>query len=105
MRFLLRFFSLVCLAVATVVGTIDSIQSVAASGVVITPLADAWKSLSPSSFDKLQSTISLYDGVRFYGVALQWLMSQPAFAVFLAISLLTWMVAYRRAPAAGRFAV
>lgn len=38
MRFLLRFASLVALVVAVVAGTIDSIQSVAASAVVMTPM-------------------------------------------------------------------
>ena len=104
MRFLLRFFSLICLVVATIAGTIDSIQSVAASSVVVTSFGDAWKSISQSSFEKLQTAIHLGDGSRFYATGVEWVLIQPAFAVFLAISLLLWMVAYRRAPAAGRFA-
>jgi hypothetical protein len=103
MRFLLRFASLVALVVATIAGTIDSIQSVAASAVVMTPMADAWQDLSPSTLAALQSAVSYYIHPRLYDQVIQWVLSQPAFAVFLVISLLLWMVAYKRPPVAGRF--
>ncbi|QND49167.1 hypothetical protein HB780_26985 [Rhizobium lusitanum] len=105
MRFLLRFASLVALVVAVVAGTIDSIQSVAASAVVMTPMGDAWKDVSPSSLANVQSLISYYIHPRLYDLAMQWLLFQPAFAVFLVLSLLLWMVAYKKPPVAGRFSV
>jgi len=104
MRFLLRLASLVALAVAVIAGTVDSIQSVAASGVVITPMGDAWQDMSASSFEALQSTIAYYIHPRFYTLAFQWLMMQPAFAVFLVLSLLLWMAGYKKPPVAGPFA-
>jgi hypothetical protein len=104
MRFLLRLASLVALAVAVIAGTIDSIQSVAASSVVITPMGAAWQDLNASSLDALQSSISYYIHPRFYTLAFQWLMTQPAFAVFLVLSLLLWMAGYKKTPVAGRFA-
>jgi hypothetical protein len=103
MRFLLRFASLVALVVAVIAGTIDSIQSVAASSVVLTPMGDAWKDVSPGSLASLQSLISFYIHPRFYDFAMQWLLLQPAFAIFLVISLLLWMIAYKKPPVAGRF--
>ncbi|AYG64827.1 MULTISPECIES: hypothetical protein [unclassified Rhizobium] len=103
MRFLLRFASLVALVVAVIAGTIDSIQSVAASAVVLTPMGDAWNDVSPSSLARVRSVIAYYVHPRFYDMAMQWLLFQPAFAVFLVLSLLLWMVAYKRQPAAGRF--
>jgi hypothetical protein len=103
MRFLLRLASLVALAAAVIAGSIDSIQSVAASAVVMTPMADAWQDLSPSTLSALQSSISYYVHPRFYAFIFQWLMLQPAFAVFLILSLLLWMVAYKKPPIAGRF--
>lgn len=104
MRFLLRFFSLISLAVATIAGTIDSIQSVAESTVVMTSLGDAWKSLSPSTLEKLQFLVSLENGGRILNPVIEWILVQPAFAVLLAVALLMWVTAYRRMPAAGRFA-
>lgn len=105
MRFLLRFASLVALVVAVIAGTIDSIQSVAASAVVMTPMGDAWNDVSPSSLATLRSMISYYVHPQFYDLAMQWLLFQPAFAVFLVLALLLWMVAYKRPPVAGRFSV
>ncbi|WFR95268.1 hypothetical protein [Rhizobium tumorigenes] len=104
MLFLLRLGSLVCLVMATIAGTIDSIRSVASSAVVITSFADLWKSFSPSTFERLQAAIPAGDdGGKFYMPAVEWSLSQPAFAVLLAVSLLLWMVGYRRVPATGRF--
>jgi len=103
MHFLLRFASLVALVVAVIAGTIDSIQSVAASAVVMTPMGDAWNDVSPSSLASLRSAVAYYVHPRFYDTAMQWLLFQPAFAVFLVLSLLLWMVGYKRQPAAGRF--
>ncbi|PZM16104.1 hypothetical protein [Rhizobium tubonense] len=103
MRFLLRFASLVSLVVATIAGTIDSIQSVAASAVVMTPMGDAWQDVSPATLQKLQSAVSFYLHPRLYTQGIEWLLSQPTFAVFLAISLIFWMLAYRKRQVAGRF--
>ena len=103
MRFLLRLASLFALAVAVIAGTIDSIQSVASSQVLMTPMSDAWQDVSPSTLTALQSSVSYYVHPRFYAFIFQWLMLQPAFAVFLMLALLLWMIAYRRPPIAGRF--
>lgn len=103
MLFLLRFLSLVCLVMATIAGTVDSIRSVASSSVVITSFGNFWKGISPSTFDQLQSTIVDKDGGTLFGPAWEWCLSQPSFAVLLAVSLLLWIVAYRRVPATGRF--
>lgn len=96
MRFLLRFLSLVSLAAATIAGTIDSIQSVAASLVVITSFGDSWKSVSPSTFAKWSPLFSQAGKPHFYDSAAQWVLLQPAFAVLLAVSLFLWMLGYRK---------
>ena len=103
MRFLLRLASLVALAAAVIAGTIDSIQSVAASAVVMTPMSDAWQDVSPDTLTSLQSALSDYIHPRFYAFIFQWLMLQPAFAVFLVIALLLWMVGYKKPQVSGRF--
>ncbi|MBX4889379.1 MULTISPECIES: hypothetical protein [Rhizobium] len=103
MRFLLRLASLVALAAAVIAGTIDSIQSVAASAVVMTPMSDAWQDVSPETLTSLQSALSYYIHPRFYAFIFHWLMLQPAFAVFLAIALLLWMIGYKKPQVSGRF--
>ncbi|WP_234187066.1 hypothetical protein [Shinella sp. NM-101] len=104
MRFVLRTLSLFALVVAVMAGAIDAIQSVSASEPVLTPLAVAWSTASPG-------TIALVaDGIMrnfpyAWDPAAMWVLSQPAFAVLLAVSLLFWTLAYKRPPVAGRFTV
>lgn len=101
-RFVLRTLSLFALVVAVMAGAIDAIQSVSASEPVLTPLAVAWSTASPG-------TIALVaDGIMrnfpyAWDPAAMWVLSQPAFAVLLAVSLLFWTLAYKRPPVAGRF--
>ncbi|MCA1490077.1 hypothetical protein I6F11_03980 [Ensifer sp. NBAIM29] len=104
MRFLLRFASLLALTVAVLAGTIDSIQSVAASAPVMTPLGEGIEVLGPEALGWVQSLQRTDSGPAIWLAALHWLFMQPAFAVFLVIALLLWMAGYRRRPAAGRFA-
>jgi len=101
-RFVLRTLSLFALVVAVMAGAIDAIQSVSASEPVLPPLAVAWSTASPG-------TIALVaDGIMrnfpyAWDPAAMWVLSQPAFAVLLAVSLLFWTLAYKRPPVAGRF--
>ncbi|OHV80599.1 hypothetical protein [Ensifer sp. LCM 4579] len=104
MRFLLRFASFLALTVAVLAGTIDSIQSVAASAPVMTPLGEGIEVLGPEALDWVQSLQRTDSGPAIWLAALHWLFMQPAFAVFLVIALLFWMAGYRKKPAAGRFA-
>lgn len=104
MRLFLRFASFLALTAAVFAGTIDSIQSVAASAPVMTPLADGIEVLGPEAAGWVQSLQRADAGPAFWLTALHWMFKQPAFAVFLVIALLLWMAGYRKRPAAGRFA-
>ena len=101
---LLRFASLLALIAAVLAGTVDSIQSVAASEPAMTPLADGIAVIGPDALNWVQSLQRTDAGPAIWLTALHWLLAQPAFAVFLAIALLLWMAGYRKKPAAGRFA-
>jgi hypothetical protein len=104
MRLLLKFASLLALAAAVLAGTIDSIQSVAASEPVLTSLSDGIAALGPDALNWVQSLQRTDAGPAVWLTALHWLFQQPAFAVFLTIALLLWIAGYRKKPAAGRFA-
>lgn len=104
MRFLLRFLSLLFLVAAVMAGIVDSIQSVASEAVVIMPFGAAIFSVNPEVLAAAE-TYSLGHFPPFvWNTLAEWLLLQPAFAVFLCLSLLFWTVAFRREPAAGRFA-
>lgn len=102
-RFVFRLLSLITLAMAIMAATLDAIRSVAASEPVFTPLAVAWTAASAESIAFVADTImnrlhpALWDPVSL------WVLSQPASAVLLVLSLLLWMIGYKRQPFAGRF--
>ena len=104
MRFLLRALSLLSLVLAVIAGTIDSIQSVAGSGVVLTSFGSAWQDMSGATLAALQAFTAEYLGEAGRDAVFGWLLFQPAFAVFLALSLLLWALGYRRANPLGHFA-
>ncbi|WP_018235278.1 hypothetical protein [Ensifer sp. BR816] len=104
MRLLLRFASFLALTAAVLAGTIDSIQSVAASEPVLTPLADGIALLGSDALNWVQSLQRTDAGPAIWLTALHWVFMQPAFAVLLVIALLLWMAGYKKKPAAGRFA-
>ncbi|OJF91508.1 hypothetical protein [Pararhizobium antarcticum] len=104
MRFLLRVLSFLLLVTGVLVASVDAIQSVSASDVVLTPLGVALASVGPDASDTIQSLEKLQADPMPWSVASRWLLLQPAFAVLLGGAFLLWMLAYRRPAAAGRFA-
>ncbi|MGV8937890.1 MAG: hypothetical protein ACOH2J_12260 [Allorhizobium sp.] len=102
--FAFRLLSLVALVLAVVTATMDSIESVSSSEVVLTPLGMAWSQMSPMTLALAQAQSEQYIGTWFWNDAAMWFLRQPTFAVFLGLSLLSWMIGYRKPKAAGRFA-
>ncbi|MDI7862838.1 hypothetical protein MRS76_12800 [Rhizobiaceae bacterium n13] len=104
MRFFIRFLSLIALVVAVIAATIDSIQSVSASRLVLTSFGDAWLDASPTTLIISESFVERRMHPLAWELGIGWVLAQPAFAVMLTVSLLLWMLAYKRRPTAGRFA-
>ncbi|MCO6187293.1 hypothetical protein [Rhizobium sp. L1K21] len=104
MRVLFRFLSAMMLSFAVVAGVIDTIQSFASSDVILTPALAVWISVNPNSFNAAESTVEGLDPAGRAAEVFNWTLAQPAFAVFLAVALLLWMIGYQRVKPAGRFA-
>jgi hypothetical protein len=102
-RFILRTVSLIALVIAVMAGTIDAIQSVSAAEPVLTPLAVAWSTASPETIAVVADSIMRNLHPYAWDPAAMWVLSQPAFAVLLVVSLFFWVIAYKRRPLAGRF--
>ncbi|WP_337268159.1 hypothetical protein [Oryzifoliimicrobium ureilyticus] len=105
MRLLFRLASLAALVTAIAAGVVDSIKSVAAARVAFTPLGEAWQELSAGSLAAVRGAAAYYIHPAFDKQLLSWLMAQPAFAVFLILALVLWMIGYKKPKPAGRFAV
>lgn len=103
MRFIFRLFSLGALVLATIAGVIDAVQSVAASAVVLTPLAAAFADVWPAGLAGLEGAIG--DRLAPLGVdaGAVWLLDQPAFAVCLVLAFLFHLAGYRRRRTTARF--
>ncbi|MGF0537726.1 hypothetical protein ACQQ2Q_06995 [Agrobacterium sp. ES01] len=103
-RFVFRMFSLLALVIAVVAATMDSIESVSSSDVALTSLASIWAQFNDGNFLAFKEAASvglplwLWDAIR------MWVLPQPAFIAFLIVSLLCWMIGYKKPNPAGRFA-
>ncbi|MCV9962277.1 hypothetical protein OIU34_10245 [Pararhizobium sp. BT-229] len=103
MRFLLRFASFLALVVGVLVASVDAIQSVSASQPVLTPLATALAAGGSSTQSLVEALERPHANGAFLDPLIRWSLQQPAFAFFLLVALLLWMIGYKRPPVAGRF--
>jgi hypothetical protein len=104
MRFVARVMSLIFLVVAVIAGLVDAIQSVAAHKPIFTPLIQSWNEASPATLELVADLFAGHLPLWVWDPAAIWVMAQPSFAVFLGLSLLFYLIGYRRKKPAGRFA-
>ncbi|MEP3437734.1 MAG: hypothetical protein ABJN75_13275 [Hoeflea sp.] len=104
MRFVVRVLSMVFLVFAVIAGLVDAIQSVAAGQPVLTPLIDTWSGNSPDTLAQFEGLFTAHLPSWVWDPGVTWVLAQPAFAVFLVLSLIFYLAGYRRARPAGRFA-
>jgi hypothetical protein len=103
-RFLFRILSLLALCVGVVFGVVDSIASVSASQVALTPISEAWIDANPGSLMTLEGLVETRLGAGAWLALRDVVLPQPASAAFLVLSLVFWMIGYKRPSPAGRFA-
>lgn len=101
---LFRFLSLLMLMAAIAAATVDSILSVSASAVIFTSFEDDWKAVSPNSLALVKAWVEYYIHPVAWRSGAAVIIAQPAFAVLSGISLLFWMIGYRRPGHAGLLA-
>ncbi len=103
LRFVFHAVSALALLAAIIAGTLDSIQSVSASSVVLTSLGNAWLNLDPESLALSEIYAETYISPDLWRPFVAPVLAQPAFAVFLALALLFWVAGYEKPRFAGRF--
>jgi hypothetical protein len=103
-RFLFRILSLLALCVGVVFGVIDSIASVSASQVILTPLASAWLDANPASLMTVESLVETRLGEGVWLALRDVVLPQPASGALLVFALVLWMIGYKKPSPAGRFA-
>lgn len=105
MRFIIRTFSLIFLAIAILAAVADALQSVAISRVSLSPLGAAWFNFHPDSLNVSQAIIQRYVHPIVWDPIIQWVLLQPTMAVFLVLSFLFYILAYKRNRPEDRFMV
>jgi hypothetical protein len=103
LRAVFHFLSSVALLAAIFVGTLDSIQSVSSSQVVLTSLGNAWLNLDPESLTLAELSANDYISADIWRPFVAPVLAQPACVVFLAMALIFWMIGYKKKQFAGRF--
>ncbi len=104
MRFLFRILSLLALCIGVVFGVVDSIASVSASQVIMTPISEAWIDAHPGSLMGLEGLVVARLGDGAWLALRDVVLPQPASAAFVVLSLGFWMIGYKKPSPAGRFA-
>jgi hypothetical protein len=102
-RFFFHALSLLALVAAIVAGTLDSIQSVSSSQIMLTSLGNTWLNIDPESLTLAEMSADNYLSADIWRPYIAPLLAQPAFATFLALALIFWIIGYRRERFAGRF--
>jgi hypothetical protein len=93
-RFVFRLLATILLALAVILAVLDATRSVAMSRLVMTPLGESWKALSPATLESVRTALEarwppLWDIV---GV---WLLSMPGSIFFAVLALLLYAVGHR----------
>ena len=103
-RLVFRLLALIALVAAVIVGTIDATRSVAADALLLTPFGVSWGAVSAGSLARLHGLMAA-DLPPQAVAAFDWLLAQPAAAVFLAVALLLHLPGHRRRRRDSRYAL
>jgi hypothetical protein len=93
-RFVFRLLATILLALAVILAVLDATRSVAMSRLVLTPLGESWKALSPATLESVRTALEarwppLWDIVG------AWLLSMPGSILFAVLALLLYAVGHR----------
>lgn len=103
-RFLFRLAAMVALAVSVIMAVLDATRTVAAAHLVMTPLKTSWNAVSPDTLGAAESFVRDHVQPLVWDTAVDWIISQPGFAVFAVLALLLYMIGYKPQRKATRFA-
>ncbi len=103
-RFIFRVLATFSLAVAVIMAVLDATRSIAADMIVITPLSESWRAVSPQTYDAAEAAVGEVLAPYMWDPVTLTLLSAPGFAVFLVLALIFYTIGRRPERRAGRFA-
>jgi hypothetical protein len=94
-RFVFRTLAIVALAVAVIMAVLDVTRSVASGAPVLTPLAESWAAAAPAMLSAAEELATRHLPAFFWNPLMQWVLTQPGFAVLAAVSLMFYLLGRR----------
>lgn len=102
-RFLFRLMATFALAVAVIMAVLDVTRTIAASRLVITPLGDSWRGVSPATLERVQSFIMENAHPLVWNPVMVFILDLPGFLAFGALAFLLYAIGHRPERRIGRF--
>lgn len=93
---LFRILSFVALVLAVLVGVMDSVRSVSTQALDMMSAHAIWSLLFPQTLDFTADMVEHFIHPEAWRTILHFLSETPASGVLLVISLLLWMIGYRK---------
>jgi hypothetical protein len=104
-RFLFRVLATFALAIAVIMAVLDVTRTIAASALVLTPLGDSWRSVSPTTLEAMQAFVIERAHPLVWNPVMVFILGQPGFAVFGVLAFLLYAIGRKPEREIGRFAV
>ena len=102
-RFVLRSFAVVFLALAVIFAILDGARSVGASKLVAKPLLSMWARNAPETLADAEALVTRYIGAAFWNVVCVPALGQPGWLFFGVLALLFYVIGHRHGRPLGRF--
>jgi hypothetical protein len=100
-RFLLRFFGLLLLALAFIFVVYDGMKSIADGGLFFTNVVQIWTDIHLASLQAAKEAIERYTGAEVWQVAVAPILEQPASAVFCVLGVVLIALGRKKKPLIG----
>jgi hypothetical protein len=101
MRFLVRFFGLMLLALAFIFVIYDGMKSIADGGLFLTKFGQFWADVHSGSLVALQAAIERYASPDVWRMIFQPLLAQPVSLVFAAVGIVFVVLGRKKRPLIG----
>ncbi len=103
MRLLFRLLAMVALAIAVIMAVLDATRTVAASQLVMTPLATSWLAVSPETLNTVQEFVRAKIHPLVWDPVITGILNQSGFIVFGVLAFLLYAIGRKPPRRIGRF--
>ncbi len=100
-RFLLRFFGLICLAAAFILVIYDGTKSIAANALFLTSARTLWELLNAASLAKLKPLLTPYAGGILWDPVMVSILSAPSWSLLGGFGILLLLLGRKKKPLIG----